>query len=758
MEEFSARSGSCGHAARAGSRRGRALSESVEIRVGPPSLTIHADEQFLVCAPDATIAPDAQQGYFCVDTRLVSAYALTLSRTPPTLLNSAVVQPFSARHEFVNAQTATSGGVIKGGTVHLRLDRTIHHGVHEDYDVTNYGPREVEFELELRFEGDFADLFDVKEQRLVRRGSLESRWDGAARTLTTSYRNGDFERGLRLQVQKQGSEPQYANGLLSFAIRLAPNACWHTCLLWVPVGVAEQAGGPIEACHALLTGDPELAGRRRQWRRRVTRIATNDSGVNAVVERALDDLGSLRMRRVDKDAAPHGADGIEEMVTAAGIPWFVSLFGRDALVVSLQTLALSPGLAAGSLQALAALQGDRYDDRRDLQPGKIEHEFRHGELAHFQLIPQTPYYGTHDATTLYVWAAAELWRWTANRTLLERLRPHVERALQWIDVDGDRDGDGLQEYETRAGDWGYYNQSWKDSGDGIVNADGSNAQLPIATCELQGYVVAAKRGWADTLEHAFDDAAGAAALREQADRLAEAIEQRFWWEAEGGYYLGLDGRKRPIETVASNQGHLLWAKAVSRERAARVVARLLDADMWSGWGVRTLSAAHPAYNPLSYQLGSVWPHDNAILAHGFASYGHGAGAGQIARALFDAAERFQYQRLPEVYGGLTRDEGSFPVQYLGANVPQAWASGAIIHLLSALLGLEPDAANRRLALRPALPDWLDEIELTNLRVGPAAVDLRVTRDNVTVERQSGELEVCAGSAQPESVRATHRPR
>jgi len=720
------------------------VTGSVEIRVGPPSLTVHADEQFLVCAPDATIAAGEQQGYFCVDTRLVSAYELTLSRTPPTLLNSAVVQPFSARHEFVNAEMATSGGVIERGTLHLRLDRTIHHGIHEDYDLTNYASEAVEFELELRLEGDYADLFDVKEERFVRRGLLESRWDSEARTLTNSYRHGDFERGLRLEVRKYGSEPEYANGLLSFRIRLEPKQRWHTCLLWVPVRVAGEEGGPIAACHALLTGDPELAKRRRAWLARVTRIETNDSGVNAVVERAVDDLGALRMRRVDKDAVAHGGDGIEEMVPAAGIPWFVSLFGRDALVVSLQALALSPGLAAGSLQALAALQGDSYDDRHDLQPGKIEHEFRHGELAHFELVPQTPYYGTHDATTLYVWAAAELLRWTADRALLERLRPHVERALHWVDVDGDDDDDGLQEYKTRAGDWGYYNQSWKDSGDGVVNADGSNAELPIATCELQGYVVAAKRGWADTLEQAFDDAAGAAQLRQQADRLAEAIEARFWWEAEGAYYLGLDGRKRPIESVASNQGHLLWAQAITGERAARVVTRLLEADMWSGWGVRTLSAAHIAYNPLSYQLGSVWPHDNAILARGFARYGHGAQAGQIARALFDAAGRFQYRRLPEVYGGLARDEGSFPVQYLGANVPQAWASGAIIHLLSALLGLEPDAANKRLVLRPALPDWLDEIELTNLRVGNASVDLRVTRDNVSVTDQRGDLDVSAG--------------
>ena len=716
----------------------------MEIRVGPPSLAVHADEQFLVCAPDATIAPATQQGYFCVDTRLVSSFELTLSRTPPTLLNSTIVQSFSARHEFVNAEIVTGGGRIEGGALHLRLDRTMHHGIHEDYDLTNYAGEVVELELELRFESDFADLFDVKERRLVRRGSCASGWDREARTLTTRYRNHDFERGLRLEVKNQGSEPEYANGLLSFRITLAPKQHWHTCLLWVPLGVAEQEEAPVEACHALLTGDPQLAKRRREWRSRVTRITTSDTSVNAVVERAVDDLGSLRMRRVDKDAAAHGGDGIEEMVPAAGIPWFVSLFGRDALVVSLQTLPLSPGLTAGSLQALAALQGDDYDDRHDLQPGKIEHEFRHGELAHFELIPQTPYYGTHDATTLYVWAAAELWRWTADRGLIERLRPHVERALHWIDTDGDSDGDGLQEYKTRAGDWGYYNQGWKDSGDGIVSADGSNAELPIATCELQGYVVAAKRGWADTLEQAFDDASAAARLREQADRLADALEDRFWWEAEGGYYLGLDGRKRPIESVASNQGHLLWTEAITNDRAARVVTRLLQADMWSGWGVRTLSAAHVAYNPLSYQLGSIWPHDNAILARGFARYGHGAEAGEIAHAQFDAAARFQYRRLPEVYAGLARDEASFPVQYLGANVPQAWASGAVIHLLSALLDLQPDAANKRVALQPTLPAWLDEIELRNLRVGNASVDLRVTRNGVSVEGQRGEVDVCTG--------------
>jgi glycogen debranching enzyme len=724
----------------------------LEVRVGPPSLTIHADEQFLVCAPDATISAGEQQGYFSADTRIASSYRLTLSRRPPTLLNSAVIAPFSARHEFVNAELATSRGRIEGGALHLRLDRTIHHGMHEDYDLTNHSSAAIKFELELAIEGDYADLFDVKERRLVRRGSLESGWDTDARALTTIYRNGDFERGLRIEVRRQDSEPEYANGRLAFRIALEPKERWHCCLLWKPIGGGQNRGGPIEECHALLAGDPELAERRREWRRRASTIRTGYRGVDAVLEQAINDLGALRMLRHDEEAAGQHGEGIEEMVLAAGIPWFVSLFGRDTLVVSLQTLLLTPGFLIGTLQALAALQGERYDDRHDLQPGKIEHEFRHGELAHFGLVPQTPYYGSHDATALYVWAAGEAWHWTGNRHLIERLRPNVERALEWIDRDGDLDRDGLQEYKTRAGDWGYYNQAWKDAGDAIVNADGSNADLPIATCELQGYVVAAKRTWADAVEQAFDETAAAALLREQAERLAEAIEQRFWWQAEGTYYLGLDGSKRPIESIASNAGHLLWAGAVPKQRAVSVARRLLERDMWSGWGVRTLSSAHVAYNPLSYQRGSVWPHDNAIIANGCARYRLGDAAGHIARALFDAAERFRYGRLPEVFGGLERDQGSFPVQYLGANVPQAWASGAVIHLMHALLGFEPDAANKRLCLRPQLPDWLGEVELGNLRVGDSWVDLRISRDHVVVERQRGEeLDVKTASTREPNV-------
>jgi glycogen debranching enzyme len=480
-------------------------------------------------------------------------------------------------------------------------------------------------------------------------------------------------------------------------------------------------------CHQLLDADSDAEIAKRRWVEQATIFETSNPGVTVALRQAIDDIAGLRLHNHDKLAGhdPY-IDDLDGWVPAAGVPWFVSLFGRDALTLSFQMLAASPRFALGSLKALAALQADSYDDHRDMQPGKIEHEVRHGELAALHLIPHTPYYGSHEATTLYVLVAASAWRWHGDHDALEAIRPNVERALAWIERDGDSDGDGLQEYKTRSSE-GYYNQGWKDSGDGIVTSDGSIAKLPIALCEHQGLVVAAKRAWAEVAEVAYSDHRLATRLRSEADRLSSQIEERFWWEEEGTYYLGLDGDKRPIDSVSSNPAHLLWQRAINPERAARVVKRLMAEDMWSGWGIRTLSADHVAYNPFSYQLGSVWPHDNAIAAAGFRAYGFDDEATQVAAGIFDATSRFVSQRLPELFAGLTRDAGGFPVQYLGANVPQAWSSGAIVHLVATLLGLDADARGGVLRLHPALPEWMSEVTLRQLRVGDASVDFCVTR-------------------------------
>jgi glycogen debranching enzyme len=417
-----------------------------------------------------------------------------------------------------------------------------------------------------------------------------------------------------------------------------------------------------------------------------------------------------------------------------------------------------PEFAAGALRRLAELQATGDDPERDMEPGKIPHEIRHGELAQLGILPYRPYYGTHDATSLYVIVLSYLYQWLGDAAILRRYIAHAESAMAWIDRYGDRDGDGFQEYQTRSSQ-GYRNQGWKDAWDAIPEADGTLASLPIALCELQGYVYDAKLRMAQIYE-VLERPRDANRLRRQAARLFDRVNEAFWWEEEGTYFLGLNGAKEAIRSVASNPGHLLQSGIVPPERAGRVVKRLLAADMWSGWGVRTLSSDHVAYNPFSYHTGSVWPHDNAIIAGGFRRYGYERDAAQVAKGMFDAAERLVGHRLPELFAGLPRAEASFPVQYLGANVPQAWAAGSIFRLVAVLAGLHastgPDGS--RLYVNPALPAWLPELAIRDLRAGRGAVSLRFRDGSVEVLSNTTGFEVVHAPAPgPFGSRATRRP-
>jgi glycogen debranching enzyme len=705
------------------------------VQVGPSTITINRDDRVLVCQPDARIVGSRDDGFFTRDTRLISGWTLTVNGRRPILLNSAPIRFYSARFEFTNERLIDESGPIDPHTLAVRIDRTIAGGVHEDLDIVNYGRRAVRLTIEVEIASDFADIFDVKNDGLIRRGTLNTRWFRSRGELRTTYVNRDFKRELLVEVDKAESTPQYANGRVVFVAELAPKAIWHTCLKWLPLFGGPQARRPsVLSCNA-VDAPPTAAGVPRLP---AVRVATPTDTVRKSWEQAVRDLEALRLED------PTFERGV--VIPAAGVPWFVTLFGRDTLVVSMQAIGGYPEFASGALRRLASLQADGDDPERDMEPGKIPHEVRHGELAQLGILPYSPYYGTHDATTLYIVVLSYLYHWLGDPAVIERFLPNAEAALRWIDQYGDRDRDGFQEYKTRSSH-GYYNQGWKDAGDAIPAEDGTLAPLPLGVCELQGYVYDAKLRMADLYEM-LGRRSDARRLRRQAVELFDRFNERYWWEEEGTYYLALDGEKRPVRSVASNPGHLLQSGIVPPERAARVVKRLMAPDMWSGWGVRTLSSDHPAYNPFSYHTGSVWPHDNAVAAGGFRRYGFADESATVAKGIFDAAERLAMYRLPELFSGLPRAEASFPVQYIGANVPQAWAAGSIIRLVAVLCGLHATAAggDKRLYVDPALPSWLPELTLHDLRVGHGAVTLAVHDGDVEVVENTSGYEVVHGTA------------
>jgi glycogen debranching enzyme len=414
----------------------------------------------------------------------------------------------------------------------------------------------------------------------------------------------------------------------------------------------------------------------------------------------------------------------------AGIPWFMTVFGRDTIITCLQTLLFGPELARSALEVLAHLQAAEDDASIDAEPGKIVHEVRHGKAAS---VWHSAYYGTVDATPLYLVLLSEVWRWTDDAAFVRGLRDPALRALEWIDRYGDLDGDGFLEYERRA-DSGIRNQSWKDSDDSQRFSDGAIAEPPIAPVEVQGYVYDAKRRAAELAREVWRDRGLADRLDAEADRLYEQFNEAFWDEARGRYVLGLDGDKRRIDSLCSNVGHLLWCGIVPPERVDTVVDQLMGEGLWSGWGVRTMSSADGGFNPLSYHNGTVWPHDNSLIAAGLARYGRWPEAQRIVRRMLEAAAHFEYQ-LPEVFAGFARAETPFPIAYPTAARPQAWAAGTPVLLLQVLLGLQPDRRRQTLgSVAPdELPSWAGRLRLSGVRAFGRAWDVRLDDGGVSVE-------------------------
>jgi glycogen debranching enzyme len=655
-------------------------------------LTLLDGSTFVVCDQRGDVdGVSAASGFFAADTRFLSRSVLTIDgeRGDPVAF----------------AQGAPHVGVFdlewENGLA-VRRELFVGRGLEEAATVWNRSDRAVEAVLELELASDFADIFAVKRvEDLGAPGTSEvapsrpERWQDAG---TVEFADGDFP--ARTLVHLAPAPDDADGGAARYQLRLAPGERWQlrVAVQWLLDEMPELDAAAFEA--GLRDDRRDRDASLAAWWRTAPRLqAPAESALERTWAQSLADLAALRLRWAGS-----------EMVPAAGLPWFMTLFGRDTLITSFQELLLGPEAAAGALRALAEAQADTDDPERDAEPGKIVHELRRGKTAR---IWTDRYYGTVDATPLFLVLLSEQWRWSGDDGLVLELEHAARRALDWIDSSGDRDGDGFVEY-LRRGSHGIDNQNWKDSYNSMVFHDGSLARAPIAPVEVQGYVYDAKLRMAELARCVWRDEEAAERLEGEAATLRKRFDAAFWLPERGWYALGLDADKRPVDALASNMGHLLWSGIVPTERVAEVAAKLVSGPLWSGWGVRTLAADEPAFDPLEYHNGTVWPHDNSLIALGLAQAGRRAEAERVVRALLDSAPFFEY-RLPELFAGGERRDDEAPGIVPTSARPQAWAAGTPLLLLRAQLGLEPDPGTRTLRVTTdTLPAWLEGFVLDRI--------------------------------------------
>ena len=667
-------------------------------------------------------------GLYHDDTRYLSRFELRLNGGQPLLLSSNPTEDSSVlSFDLANPDMTTAdGGALQRELIYINRRQFIWRSAYcELVLVRNYDLRSHDVMVALRFSADFADIFEVRGQTRARRGQCSARRI-AADMVALHYRGLDgVDRDTTLRFEPAPAELDTNRAV--FVLHLEPGA-WRRLAIRVSCGSeARQDWGVRQYYQALRTA-------RQQQRRsmgRAGRMSGSNPAFNELVDRSLADLYMLVTETED---GPY---------PFAGIPWYSTIFGRDGIITALLTLWLDPAIAKGVLRVLAVTQATQTDPARDAEPGKIVHEIRQGEMAALGEVPFSQYYGTVDATPLYIMLMGEYFARTGDLDTVRALWPNVQAALHWIDTDGDPDHDGFVEYRRRS-DTGLENQGWKDSRDAIFHEDGRLADGPIALCEVQGYVYAAKRH-AATLARALGDAATGARLFDDAERLRRRFEAAFWCEGLSTYALALDGEKRQCRVVASNAGHALWTGIAERGRAERVADTLLGAGCFSGWGIRTVARSAARFNPISYHNGSVWPHDNALIALGLARYGLQDAVLQVFTGLFRAASHWEPRRLPELFCGFARRSGA-PTSYPVACSPQAWSSACIFALVQASLGLRFDHAGGALRFeRPMLPPFLEHLHLRQMRLGSARVDVKLDRVGgevaATVTERHGDLRV-----------------
>ena len=677
---------------------------------------------------DIGASPGGPDGLYCRDTRFLGQLELLLNGTQLLLLGSNVRDDNALLTvDLTNPDIYFENKlVLPKDTLHLV--RTVflwNNTAYQRVRIHNHGDRAVDCVLGMSFSSDFADLFEVRGMRRDKRGSATSKILGDGQT-RLQYRGLDDE--LRSTILSFAPVPdRLSTAIASYTLSLAPG---ESTAIDLTVECRNDDRHP--AHHPFRRGMRAALQEQQFTARGAATITTSNEIFNEMICRSMSDLTML-VTQTEQGPYPY-----------AGIPWYSTTFGRDGIITAIQTLWCRPDISRGVLRRLAALQAQAFDPMADAEPGKILHEMRSGEMANLREVPFKLYYGSVDSTPLFVLLAGLYFERTGDIALLQELWPNIERALEWIDGPGDPDQDGFVEYH-RSNDDGLVNQGWKDSHDAIFHEDGSTAIGPIALCEVQGYVYAAKRHAAG-LARRLEKHAQADALDQAADTLRKNFEAAFWCEDIGTYALALDGKKKPCRVRSSNAGQVLFSGIASPDRASAVALQMMQPSFFSGWGIRTIGREEPRYNPMSYHNGSVWPHDNSLIAAGLARYGHKAAVARIFRGLFDAATYMDLRRLPELYCGFRRGRGRGPTLYPVACSPQAWAAGAPLQLIQSSLGLDFDTERHEIVLRnPELPSFIDEITLRDLRVGQLSVDIAVCRQDTGVAlrilRNDGHVKV-----------------
>ncbi len=631
-------------------------------------------------------------GFFFADVRHLAEWRLLIDGQPLRVLTVHQPDYYSARI----FGTLASARVGVNPDVSVQRDRIVADGLHEDVTLENNSDNIQFLHVELHFGSDFADIFEVKDGLDKASGAHIAI---ATDEVTLAYEHDGFQRSTRFTF----TEPATVScGVASFDVELAPREVWNVCIdVYCTADAVERGPRTGHGGFGLL--HPHMALSLEEWLDDAPRLETDDEHLRHTYRQSLVDLAALRFRPLPD---------LPSSLPAAGLPWFMALFGRDSLITAYQALPFQSRLAAATLEALAAYQATEDDPFRDAEPGKILHELRRGELVARGIVPHSPYYGSHDSTPLFLVLLDEYERWTGDVELVRRLEPAARAALVWIDAWGDRDGDGFLEYQTRS-PRGLDNQCWKDSPNSILFADGTMSDLPRATCEIQGYAYDAKRRAARLAREVWNDKGLSDRLDEEAATLRRRFREAFWMEERGHLALALDGSKRQVDALTSNIGHLLWSGILDSDHGSATRTLLMSEELFTGWGVRTMSTRDCGYNPIEYHNGTVWPHDTSLVAEGLRRYGYRHDASRLVASMLDAATYFDH-RLPEVFAGYPRAATSVPVEYPTASKPQAWAAGTPLLGLRTLLGL--DVVDGTLSVDPNVPETYGRLRLRDIKV------------------------------------------